>query len=308
MPDFDVPYVIHAFNARGGNGRRDVSTEDYPGNQRSPMERTRLALGHIARGLGSFTLPFAALHKPRSAYVSSRAAGGQSPDGLAALHRLIECRRYRANERPNELVLTEHQMYPVGTAMALRSRLSTAGNAHLVGAERLTSTAVTRIAMCLGTQTNRLRDRALVQAFTRTQLDDLPGGVCRHEGTAGETDETKSCGEGKDTASEGAKKQGGTGVGGWSVAPKGCRWCSSDSEWVLLRTVTLDKVGGISGLDTTYWRRVKPVEVLCGVGDLMKRIIDLEASIELLQPKNEESVKPSERVLSDGVVTPNVDS
>jgi hypothetical protein len=161
---------------------------------------------------------------------------------------------------------------------------------------------------------DRLRDRALVKAFTEAQLDELPGGVCRRKGIAGhhdcagETDESKSDGEGKVKTAEGAEKQDEAPVSGWCSALKDCGCCSCDSEWILLGTVTFDEEHGISGVDTKYRRWVKPVEVLCSVDDLMKRIKDLEASVEKLQPKNEDSVKPSEQVLSDGVVTPDAHS
>jgi hypothetical protein len=167
-----------------------------------------------------------------------------------------------------------------------------------------------------------LRDRALVRAFTQAQLDELPAGVCRHpeikgyQDCVGETKDSKSDpksetisdDEGKGRASEGAKKQGDTGVTGWCAALKDCGCCLSDTEWVLLGTVTRNKEDGISAQDTKYRRWVKPVEVLCRVDDLVKRINDLEASIGKLQPKKEDSMKSSEQVLSDGVVTPNAGS
>jgi hypothetical protein len=166
---------------------------------------------------------------------------------------------------------------------------------------------------------DRLRDRALVGAFTQAELEEMPGAVCwhkevpGHQNNAGDTgqpnSDAKKDGEGKDAAaSEGNKKQSDASLTEWCAALKDCcPSCSSGVCWVLLGTVTLDRDKGVTNLDTTYRRWVKPIEILCEVDHLAKRIRDLEASVKQLQPKTRQR-KPSEQVLSDGVVTPNTSS
>lgn len=166
---------------------------------------------------------------------------------------------------------------------------------------------------------DRLRDRALVGVFTHEELEEMSGAICRHKEVPGHEDgaghtgqpngDGKNDGEAKDTASEGGKKQADAILTEWCTALKDCcPSCSSGLNWVLLGIATLDKEKGVTNLDTTYRRWVKPIEILCEVDQLAKRIRDLEDSIEQLRPKNDDSGKPPEQVLSDGVVTPDAGS
>jgi hypothetical protein len=145
---------------------------------------------------------------------------------------------------------------------------------------------------------DRVRDRALLGVFTHDELEDMSGAICRHkevpghQNGAGDTgqpnDHATNEGEGKDTASEGHKKQADASLTEWCAALKDCcPNCSSGRNWVLLGAVTLDKEEGITNLDTTNRRWVRPIEILCEVDRLATRIRDLEASVDQLQPKKE---------------------
>ncbi|WP_461189958.1 hypothetical protein [Arthrobacter sp. Z4-13] len=155
---------------------------------------------------------------------------------------------------------------------------------------------------------DRLRDRALVGVFTQAELEEMSGDVCRLEKAPGQkaNSDAKNDGEGKDTAYESDKKQADASLTDRCAALKDCcPSCSSGRNWVLLGTVIIDKEKGVTNLDTMYRRWVKPIEILCEVDHLAKRIRDLEASVKELQPKNEDSGKPSEQDVSNGVITPN---
>lgn len=170
---------------------------------------------------------------------------------------------------------------------------------------------------------DRLRDRALIGVFTQAELKEMPDAVCRdkelgHRNGAGDTGQPNGGGknngdatddgEGMDTDS-GDSNQSDAKLAERSAVLKDCGpGCSSGVNWILLGKVTLDKEKGATSLDMTNRRWVKPIQILGEVNHLAQRIRDLEASVKQLQPKTDDSVKPSEQVPSDGDVTANPSS
>lgn len=133
---------------------------------------------------------------------------------------------------------------------------------------------------------NRLRDWALVRAFTQAQLDELPDGICRHEGKGNE----RGAGH-RDCAEETENEENTGDATDWCAPLKDCGRCSCDGSWVLLGTIGLGD-SGVSDPDTRDRRWVKPVEVLCGLDGLIQRIRDLEESVEQLRLEIQDSAPP----------------
>jgi hypothetical protein len=134
---------------------------------------------------------------------------------------------------------------------------------------------------------NRLRDRALVKAFTRAQLDELTGGVCQRQHK----------GNHKDKGHHGCADEDGEGNSSdatdWCAELKNCGCCSCDGEWVLLGTVKIDKDEGVSHPATKGRRWVKPVKALCGLEGLIQRIEELEDRVKELSSGNQDDSQPS---------------
>ena len=145
---------------------------------------------------------------------------------------------------------------------------------------------------------SRVRDQALVRAFTEDELRALPGGVCRREAAGGTAE------KGAATATMEVCREGQTGSGdspGWCEALTECGGCGCDADWVLLGSVTLDADTGIVGTpDTSGRRRVKPVEALCAlaamvgqVTDLQDEVADLTRRLASLEENAQRQVKPT---------------
>ncbi|MFE7629740.1 hypothetical protein [Kocuria sp. NPDC057446] len=142
----------------------------------------------------------------------------------------------------------------------------------------------------------RVRDRALVKAFTRQQLDSLSGSVC---GRLEELDNVFK--ESADTSDK-AQPRGGAAVEqasadtDWCSVLQECS-CSCNSDWVLLGAVNLkqrvngtegNSPQGIVGINADVRRWVKPVEVLCEINGLIQRVGALEKEKEVAPPKTPE--------------------
>ncbi|WP_035929180.1 hypothetical protein [Kocuria rosea] len=144
----------------------------------------------------------------------------------------------------------------------------------------------------------RVRDRALVKAFTREQLESLSGGVC------GRLEELDTVFKESADTSDKAQPRGAAAVEqatadtDWCSVLQECS-CSCNSDWVLLGAVNLkqrvngtegDSPQGIVGINADVRRWVKPVDVLCDVArsagqvsGLVQRIDQLEAKVAQLQ-------------------------
>jgi hypothetical protein len=114
---------------------------------------------------------------------------------------------------------------------------------------------------------SRVRDRALVKAFTKEQLLKLPGGMC---GQHAEQDQnSKKCANAPDKlvpVGDGEIKRSAA-VKDWCTVLKECQ-CSCRGDWVLLGTVELltgkpEQGRGIGTIDTGLRRWVKPTEAYC---------------------------------------------
>jgi hypothetical protein len=134
---------------------------------------------------------------------------------------------------------------------------------------------------------NRLRDRALVKAFTRAQLDELTGGVCQHQHKGNPGDKGHH-----DCADKGGEANFSDATD-WCTELKNCGCCSCDGEWVLLGNVSIDTDEGVSGPVTKGRRWVKPVKFLCGMEGLIQRIEELEGRVEELSSGNQDDSQPS---------------
>jgi hypothetical protein len=136
---------------------------------------------------------------------------------------------------------------------------------------------------------NRVRDRALVKAFTREQVENLSGGVCGYlEKLDKGTEESANTSDNAQPGDDAAVKQANADTD-WCSVLKECS-CSCNSDWVLLGAVDLNhKDGttkGIVGINTDVRRWVKPVEALCSANGLVERIVHLEKAVKLLQSPN----------------------
>lgn len=137
---------------------------------------------------------------------------------------------------------------------------------------------------------SRVRDRALVQAFTWEQLKCLPGGVCRRPEKP--TEDPQDCGDGRDDsgATGGTDGVQAAAVPDWCTTLKECS-CSCTSDWVLLGSVEFqygeegkkdDRPKGIVKIDADGRRWVKPVGGVCDVGGLVQRVSKLEETVAQL--------------------------
>lgn len=154
---------------------------------------------------------------------------------------------------------------------------------------------------------SRVRERALVKAFTDAQLDELPGGVCGHrlDRGSGCSDPVAGHGEpGGGVSTENADEEENTeteevvDVTDWCAALKQCD-CSCDGDWVLLGTVDLvheddPKQGrkkGVGGIDLKDRRWVKPTEATCALENRQGQVTTFADRVESLEQQVKDLVE-----------------
>lgn len=147
----------------------------------------------------------------------------------------------------------------------------------LIALRRITSDGTSRYACSCSAEDahrdcSRVRDLALVRAFTQDQLDALPGSVCRHEPV--EVQKPKG-----GTPGRGGELGEAADAPAWCRTLTACSSCSCDGAWILLGSVALDKDRGLGEPDTEERRWVKPVAALCAAEQRIKALEDRVAEL-----------------------------
>ena len=127
----------------------------------------------------------------------------------------------------------------------------------------------------------RVRDHVVVKAFTRTELEALPGTVCQRPKPA-----KPAAGPGAENPPNGGEESLSGDGKSWKTlceALTACSSCTCGACWILLGSVTLNAEKGIVGgpeFGERQW--VKPIEVLCAGLDRIGELADTVAGLSKL--------------------------